>query len=264
MQKIVVFAGRKQSGKSSACNFLHGHILRKNQEITFFDINEDGKLIVNAMYEDENGNQQEGQGVILIDRKDYEFAQYAEYHIWPYIKSYNFADKLKSAVTHIFGIDPNLVNGSNEDKNTLTNIKFSDMAIAYLPAEIEKMKKAKTYGDYMTIRDVLKVFGTKVCRRIQDSCWIDSCIRDIIAEQVPFVTIGDCRFPNEVKAMQEIGAKVIYLTRKIDDDTDPSESSLDGYEGFDHVIDNADMDIHQKNLAIFAYLKSIGYVEGEI
>lgn len=264
MQNIVVFAGRKQSGKSSACNFLHGHILKKNQEITFFDINDEGKLIVNATYEDDEGNTQEGQGIVLIDRKDYEFAQYAAYHIWPHIKLYNFADKLKEAVIHIFGLDPNLVYGSNDDKNTPTTIKFSDMGLAFLPNEIEKMKKAKTYSDYMTVRDVLKVFGTKVCRRIQDGCWIDSCVRDIVADQVPFVTVGDCRFPNEVQAMQSIGAKVIYLKRRIDDDTDESESSLDNYEGFDCVIDNQDMTIHQKNFAIFEYLKSINYVDGEI
>ena len=264
MQKIVVFAGRKQSGKSSSCAFLHGHILKKNNEIKFFDINEDGKLLVNAMYEDENGHEQEGEGIIQIERKDYEFAQYASHHVWPYIKSYNFADRLKETVGSIFGIDMELLNGTNEQKNTLTHLKYSDFAFCMYPGEISKLKKEEKYESFLTVREVLQFFGTKVCRRIQDSCWIDNCIRDIITEQVPFATVGDCRFPNEVLAMQAIGAKVIHLKRRIDNDYDLSESSLDNFEGFDFVLDNQDMTLVEKHIEIFKYLESIGYVEGPI
>lgn len=264
MQKIVVFAGRKQSGKSSACNFLHGHILKKNEQVKFFDIDNNGKLIVNAVYEDDNGGEQEGQGIIDIYRKDYEFSQFAQHHVWPYIKAYNFADRLKETASLVFGIPMELLNGSNEDKDTPTHLKYSDFAFCMYAGEINKLKKDNLYEQYLTVRQVLQFFGTKVCRRIQDSCWIDRCISDIITEQVPFATVGDCRFPNEVQAMQAIGAKVIYLKKKIDNDHDLSESSLDDYTGFDHVIDNQEMTIEQKNIEIFKYLESVGFVEKPI
>ncbi|MBZ4251768.1 hypothetical protein LAJ57_12720, partial [Streptococcus pneumoniae] len=92
--------------------------------------------------------------------------------------------------------------------------------IAYYPNEIEKMKKNKTFSEYITVRQLLQVFGTRVCRRIQDSCWIDGCVKDIIAEEAPFAVVGDCRFINEIIALRKTGAKVIKFTRKVDDDDD--------------------------------------------
>lgn len=263
MQKIIVFAGSKQSGKSSTSNFLHGHIMKKNEQIKYFDISEEGQLLVNSLVE-ENGQEVEKQGIIDINRKDYDFSQYAMYHIWPFIKSYNFADRLKESTCNIFGIEPALVWGSNEDKETLTNIKMSDFGFAFLPKEIEEMKKEGIYNKPITVRKLLQLFGTKVCRRIQDSCWIDRCIQDIKIEECPIATVSDCRFINEVEAMKKIGAKIIKFKRKIDEDKDESEIALDNYEDVDLIVDNQNMTVHEKNIFVFEYLKSIGWVEGDI
>lgn len=264
MSNILVLAGSKQSGKSSTAKFLHGHILKKNGAIKYFDISDDGKLLVNASYVDENGITQEGEGEFDIERRDYDFYLYAEENIWPYIKLYNFADNLKQASYKIFGIDQQLLWGTNEDKSKLTDIKFSDMAFAFLPKEIEDMKKNGKFYDYMSVRDFLKAFGTRVCRRIQDKCWLDRCVEQILADESPLAIIGDCRFVNEVEAMKKIGAKIIRFTRKIDDDADTSETQLDDYKDFDCIIDNQNMSIHQKNIAVFEKLKEWGWVEGEI
>lgn len=265
MQKILVLAGRKQSGKSSTANFLHGHIMKKNEQIKYFDINDEGQLLVNALVLDETtGIEEEKQGIIDINRKDYEFSQYAAYHVWPFIKSYNFADRLKESVVNIFGIEPALVWGNNEAKNTPTTLKFSDFGFAFLPKEIEEMKKSGKYNSFMTVRELLQCFGTKVCRRIQDSCWIDRCIQDVLVEESPIATISDCRFVNEIIATRKIGAKVIKFTRRIDDDNDESETALDDYTDVDCVIDNQNMTVHEKNIAVFEYLKSIGWTDGDI
>lgn len=263
-QKIIVLAGSKQSGKSSFANFLHGHLMKKNGVVSYFDIDEEGRLLVNAMQVDENGNEQEQQGIIDINQKGYDFAQYASYNIWPYVKSYNFADKLKMACVDIFGLDEKLVFGNNTDKEQLTSIKYSDFAFALFPKELEKMKKDGTYQSYMSIRKVLQFFGTRICRRIQDGCWIDRLVEQIFVEECPMPVIADCRFPNEVETMKKVGAKVIHYLRKIDDDKDESETALDDYQGFDHVIDNREMTVHEKNIATFNYLESIGWLEGPI
>lgn len=263
-QKILVLAGSKQSGKSSTVNFLHGHIMKKEKVTSYFDINDDGQLLIAAPQLNENGQEEEQQGIMDINQKGYEFEQWASYNIWPYVKSYNFADKLKIHVCDIFGINPVLAFGSNEDKNTLTSIKFSDIAFSLFPKEIEDLKKKNLYHSFMTIRQFLQNFGTRICRRIQDGCWIDRLIEQIIVEACPFALVGDGRFPNEVVAMRKIGAKVIKFTRKVDEDSDESETALDDYQDVDIIIDNSNMTVHEKNIAVFEYLKSIGWVEGDI
>lgn len=263
MSNILVLAGSKQSGKSSSAKFLYGHIMKKYGAIRYFDITEDGKLLVNSYY-DNNGDIQEEQGELDIERKDYDFYMYAEETIWPHIKLYNFGDNLKNAASNIFGIEPELLWGSNDDKNTPINIKWSDVAFALLPKEIEDLKKHGKFYNQMTVREFLQVFGTKVCRRIQDTCWIERLIEKMVKEQSELVVIADCRFVNEVETMKKVGAKVIKLTRKIDNDNSESEVDLDNYKNFDAVIDNKNMTIHEKNINLFNILKQWGWVEGEI
>ena len=86
----------------------------------------------------------------------------------------------------------------------------------------------------------------------------------MVKEQSELAVIADCRFVNEVETMKKVGAKVIKLTRKIDNDDSESEVDLDNYKNFDAVIDNKNMTIHEKNINLFNILKQWGWVEGEI
>ena len=51
---IIAFSGKKQSGKSTIVNFLHGHEMKRHGFIKDFKISSDGQLIVNALYKNEN------------------------------------------------------------------------------------------------------------------------------------------------------------------------------------------------------------------
>ena len=57
----------------------------------------------------------------------------------------------------------------------------------------------------MAAREFLQFFGTDVCREIYEDVWQSRLIKDIIAEEPLVAVIDDCRFPNEVQAVQEGG-----------------------------------------------------------
>jgi hypothetical protein len=76
--------------------------------------------------------------------------------------------------------------------------------------------------------------------------------------------IDDCRFPDEIEAIQDAGGKVIYLTRSNFTDGHASESALDNFSGFDALIDNADLSIHETNIKIIECLDHWGWLGKDI
>lgn len=274
MTDIVVFAGAKQSGKSSAGNFLTGFTLsqisRRNPGLPIpntFDINENGELIVNSSYTNQFGEEIVGNGVLDLQRRDYGFGEYAGQYIWPYIKTYNFADTLKDVCMHVFGLSYEQCYGTNNDKNTLTNIPWYGI-LNMLPRK-EKWaatRESKT-GKNMTAREFMQFFGTQICRSIYDDCWIDSCFRRIEAENPAIAVITDCRFPNEIKVCRDKGAKVIKLTLDpFPEESHDSETMLKDVADseFDWVLDNSKMTIVEKNQAILDKMYEWGIFKGYV
>ena len=82
MKRILAFAGSKQSGKNTACNFLHGYQLRCYRIINSFAITDKGELYVDTSGLDEQGNESNVKGIIDITREDIEFAEWAAYFQW--------------------------------------------------------------------------------------------------------------------------------------------------------------------------------------
>lgn len=103
----------------------------------------------------------------------------------------------------------------------------------------------------MTIRQLLQILGTDVFRAMWEPVWINAWKHRLPADGdgVNYILVGDVRFPNEVKAVQDKGGKVIRFSRApfAEDDQHTSETALDGWGGFDAVIDNADMTIEEQN-----------------
>ena len=107
------------------------------------------------------------------------------------------------------------------------------------------------------MRLVLQYWGTEVRRRQDDAYWVKRALRDAVAALARghSVYFTDVRFPNEVEWAQRLGFPVVRL--EVDAETQrqrhvardgiepdaqalrhPSETGLDGYAGFDAVIDN--------------------------
>ena len=243
MTNIIGFSGAKQSGKSTCGTFLHGYQLRFNDVFEKFLMDEKGNLFVNATEIDENGQEVEGLGMLDVNRQDEEFLEYASRNIWPFVRSFSFADPLKSIAIQLFGLTEEQCYGTDEDKNTPINIKW------------ENMPNVINASGFMTAREFLQHFGTDICRGIKPDIWTSACVNRILSSGTELAIVPDVRFPNEVESIQKAGGKVIRLTRKPHEDEHDSETALDGYEGFDQVINNADMNIDQTNMALMEVMK---------
>lgn len=269
MQKILVFAGKKQSGKSSAANFVVGYVLsqlgRRGYALcpNSFAIDDEGQLIVNTITTNTEGETTAGDGVLDLNRKDRDFVLWASNIMWPHVKVYAFADLLKNVVVSVFGIEPRLVYGTDDDKNELTHITWKSMSKFIPPRQISSIKNAGKYDMKMTGRELLQYFGTNVCRVLDDSCWTRACINEILIEAPEIAIVQDCRFANEVKAMKQItnaDVKVIKLEREVGFDVHDSENGLRGIKSeYDLIIDNEHMLLREKNQVILDALFQWGW-----
>ena len=231
MVKIIGISGRKQSGKNTVANYINGAVLINKDMIQDFFINEEGQLVIKTT----NSNGENGFGIFDVTRKDDTFIEYANRELWPHIKTYHFADLLKSISIHLFGLNPTEVYGTDDDKNKETNLLWENMPT-----------KEKKTGN-VTNREFLEYFGTKIVRKIKPEAWVEATMNNILKENSEIAIIPDVRFPNEVNAIKAAGGKVIRLTRNVHDSKIECETALDeknfDWSLFDHVIDNSNSSI---------------------
>lgn len=274
MNKILVLAGKKQSGKTTATNFVVGYTMTQYGRSgipylpTRFTIDtETGELIINipknpALLDKE---QIDGEGILNLYTKDPYKQQWLEDCVYPYVKPYAFADELKATASNVFGIPLEWSNGTEEDKKRLTNVKWEDMC-ALLPARIvSRIKQSEKYDKKMSVREFLQYFGTNICRRIYDDCWVESCLRRIEMEEPILAIISDCRFKNEIKACRKVGAKIVKLERSIFTDLHESEVDLEKVHrsNFDLIIPK-DVGIKEQNQLILDAMYEWGWFEQHI
>lgn len=243
MTKIVGFAGKKQSGKGTSANILHGIILAQKGMVSDWNIGGDGKLYI----ETKNANGESGWGEFDITRKDPDFVQWAEYNLWPYVKIYSFADALKWIAVDLFNIPKELAFGNDAQKNTIVPHLLWENMPGVLTDESHLMSTKVPLSwlniifhepGPMTVREFLQYFGTNICRKIYEPIWTRYTINKIRQEGTELAIIADVRFPNEVEAITGAGGSVYKLTRTISSDNHTSETALDNYEKFTKVINN--------------------------
>lgn len=254
--RILAFAGAKQSGKSTCSNFLHGYQLRAQDVVDDFLVDEHGKLIVRTEIIDDDKTKKQGDTYLDVNRTDAEFMEWAMYNMWPFVKKYSFADALKQISISLFGLKYEQVYGTEEHKKQIVpHLRWENMPHVYTDRR-EPIKKGP-----MTVRDFLQYFGTDICRGIHNSIWVDRCINDITEEEPLLAVIDDCRFENEIKAVQEAGGKVIGLTRQPYEDSHSSEQIvLEHSDLFDAVIDNQDMSIKDVCVEVIQNINNWGWL----
>lgn len=243
--RIFGFVGKKQSGKNTCVNIVHGMVLRKMGLITDYKISETGKLLISSP------TAMGGELVEFdITRRDAEFAEYAESTFWPYVKCYSFADTLKDIAVHLFNVPPECVYGTDEQKNTpqehlrwenmpgiLTDDRFEDVLFKE-QARIVNGKKLPEYkspifntsyhpNGPMTARQFLQFLGTDIMRRMWEPVWIRDTLNRIISDDSEIALIGDVRFPNESEAIHNTPGNLLKLPRSIFSDSHASETSVD-------------------------------------
>ncbi len=266
-QRILLLSGKKQAGKNVTSNFLHGYLMRRAGVTKAIDFDEKGRLLVYTSDFNAAGEKEDGMGIFDLDRTDDEFYRYMSQKVWPYVKAYSFADELKTICMGIFGLTYKQCYGNDDDKNSDSKVKWSDLSFALPPRHVGKMKRSGQFDKFMTSRDLLQQFGTNICRRIYGNCWVDVCYNQIVNDGVPFAIITDARFPNEIDLGDNYDVKAIRLLRNPHDDKHESETALDNYNWVDKnhfVLDNSDMTIVEQNQAVLAKLAEWGWITAEV
>jgi hypothetical protein len=143
-----------------------------------------------------------------------------------HIQTLGFADVLKDMCITVFGLDGNLVYGTNEDKQQLTKYKWDN-----LPDNIRwKYRNDAIWprSGNMTIREMLQVVGTDIFREMFDQdIWVNAAL-DQDWEGTDVVIVTDCRFPGEKLAIEDRDGIVVRINRDTGlQDSHASETALD-------------------------------------
>ena len=275
MTQIVCLAGAKESGRTTAANFLHGHLLKLNEVIREYDITKDGELKVNTHYM-KDGEVKEDMGVLDLSRKDDLYVQYADQMIWPYVKMYNFADALKELCITMFDISHEQAYGSY--KNSLTKLKWENMpgvvtpevAKEFFDKHIDPPAAKEDFlsmgliihkSGFMTAREVLQFVGTDIFRRMYEPVWIKILMNKIKMDSPLVAVIADCRFDNEAQAVKDEDGTIVRLTRRPSRDSHASEEGFKEFTDFDLVLDNEKLDIKSANQQLLEFLVQKGISE---
>jgi len=250
---ILGISGKKQAGKTTISNIIHGDILLKQGLILDYSVNNLGKLLIKTT----NAKGAEGWGEFDIERKDEEFIQYAHYNMWPFVKAYNFADSLKDMCINLFGFTYEQAYGTNDQKNQqLEHILWENM-----PGITCDLAQELRLAGRMTAREFMQFFGTDIMRKIHNNVWANACINKITKEGSDLAIIADVRFPNEVEAIKKAGGKVLRLERNVHEDDHDSETALDvdnyDHSNFWHVLDNREMTIQDTITEVKSLLEQI-------
>jgi hypothetical protein len=280
MTQIIAISGKKQSGKTTLCNFLHGHEMKRNKFLENFSISPEGQLLVNALFFDENGSEYMDMGVLDLQQSTREFYEYASSTFWPHIRAYNFADSLKEICVMLFNIPPECIYGTDDQKNQLQNhLRWENMPgittektptdkvdaaqAESLRVYYEKVLSSIVYHEPgpMTAREFMQYLGTDIMRKIYEPIWVQNCLRRIEEDSPEIAVIADCRFINEIEHVRAAGGKVVRLTRSLYTSYHQSEIDADNYENFDAVIDNRDMQINESCNAFLDALLKLGVVK---
>ena len=241
MNRIVALSGKKQSGKNTFFNFMLGaEMLKLSLVRDKILVTPKGELLISDIC----GNT-ECEGIFDITRQT-KSMDVMRAEIYPFLRNWSFADVLKQEVCiNILGLSWEQCYGTDEQKKGETHLRWENMPgnvkagteftestdLPYPVIEIDKRGQ-------MTGRDVMQYVGTEIFRKMFNDVWAESTLRRIKQYQDSLEDINnlsiitDCRFPNEVEAVQRAGGKVIRLTRQEFEDEHESETALDP-ENFD-------------------------------
>ena len=229
MTKILGFAGKKQSGKNTCCNFLQMLKFHEYGVCKEASLNEQGQILVSDLF----GETVSGQDWIPLTEDFVDISQLLE-NFNP-CKIYAFADVLKEFAVDVLGLEHNQVYGTNEEKNSPTHLLW------------ENMPTGNNKGP-MTGREVLQYFGSDICRKMYENIWFDACIRRIRKDNPELALISDVRFPNEIKGVQDEGGIVFGLPRDIVNGKDTHSSEQVDLSLCDYLLPEGNIDKTSKAL----------------
>lgn len=239
--KILGISGKKQSGKTTSGNFIVSIFMGNLGISQKIQIDSNGEIVISDLF----GNTAYAGTFDIsknIGSNDFMIRKAIE-TLHQNVKLYSFADPLKQDICiNLLGLTWDQCYGTDEHKNTKTNINWEDMPIS------DDRKKTGTGS--MTARQVMEFVGTDIFRKIKKDIWVSSTLARIVKDNPKLAIITDCRFSDEISAIKKYGGKVIRLDRCKFQSNHESEITLDesnyDWSNFDFVIRNNTMNIYDQ------------------
>tara|TARA_Y100000592_G_scaffold73358_1_gene114225 strand:- start:17596 stop:18360 length:765 start_codon:yes stop_codon:yes gene_type:complete len=244
MTQIIGFAGKKQSGKNTCCNFITMLKMIEKNVCEAARLNDNGEIEVSDIF----GERVSGQEYFTFKKPKVNTDVVIEQ--MNSVKIYALADPLKQLCIDFFGLPEANVYGTDKDKSKMTDIRWENM-----PCK-ERYSNQKKKGR-MTTREVLQHLGTEVFRMIDKNIWVNTLLRKIDEDRPEIALICDVRFDNEIKLLKENGGIILGLKRDKFKSKDKHASEQVNLSLCDKVIDNSSLSIAEQNKEIYFALKKL-------
>jgi hypothetical protein len=112
----------------------------------------------------------------------------------------SFASSLKDAVANVFGWERDMLEGSTTESREFREI-------------VDPFWAKRLSMPQLTPRWVLQQWGTDLARKhFHDDIWIAS-LENKISKTHANIVISDCRFPNEIQTILDMGGSIIRVQR---------------------------------------------------
>ncbi len=121
-----------------------------------------------------------------------------------------------------------------------------------------KKKVLDINGQRMTVRDLMIQFG-RLYRAIDSDFWVKKLLA---SAEIHFhaghgIVIDDMRYPNEVRLLTKMGARLIRVERPdIELIDDPSETLLDNHQFREYLHNNGSVDDYKRQICLLLAAKA--------
>jgi hypothetical protein len=282
--QILGFAGKKQSGKNTICNYFTLIHLISNVMCEKARLNENGEIEVSDIL----GQRTDSEWMIF---KEPQISVSQVLDMTKSVKTYALADPLKELCINILGLNREKVYGTNEQKNEDSGLLWENMPdvltgtrTSFLFREssggnngIDDCKPSISDQDFMdgnfdtlswngltikksgmmSIREVLQYVGTEIFRKMQPKVWTNTLLRRIKQDSYQMALVSDVRFDNEIEAIKEAGGIVVGLLRNYKS-SDNHASEQVNLDLCDILVDNTNMTIIEQGHEIYRLLREYG------
>lgn len=257
MKHLIITYAAKQAGKTTTATAIYGYYLTSLGVTPNAHFDDNGRMSI--VY-----NKKTNEGIYYdIDDNSPEMIEFNKKNVWGHVKHESFATALKDSIIALFGIKRKYIYGTDEDKNRMTHIKWDD--VFPMLSQERAMRNEHKSGTNLTIRELCQVFGTDMCRVIDEDCHLRSAVNKLIEYGSDISLIPDGRFSNEFfyfdkpDAKQLLGDTKVWrikLLRNSHPDNPPGEQGLPevGESLYDLVVDNRNISVLEKNEIIINFL----------
>lgn len=246
--KLIAISGKKGAGKDWSAAYLQAVFFPRTLEYQNIRIDDNGHIIATRNYPntlDEwklftSNTKLVFDEVIDFNYADLRFIAKIKPN-WKYARRLALADPLKRHCVKFFNMSPSHLWGSDDLKNE---------GCGYMWENFPHHKDQQRGTGEMTYRQFMQSWG-QLLRSMNENVWVEKLCVDLDNQfsSYPQSTciITDLRYPNEVDNLRShcknknVAFKAVRLTRSISDDNHISETALDDYKDFDHILDNRSM-----------------------